>query len=1384
MDCNTIQIFVNSRRTIALLDTGAFKSCISGKMADKLGLVPDKSKLTLSALQSAGGECLTITGIVQLSIKINGLVIPFDFQVIPTLSVNLILGIDFLTTTKAKIDLSTSTVTFYDDLVMSPLTTKVKNNPSIVTLSESIVIPPQCEAIIPVDIAACYALQPSIIEPITHFKCRRVILAKCAVEPREHRTMCRVLNANNSAVVLKKGSPVAKISPILQNEQSQQHQQHSDTVTHAKSADEKLKWPDSAINRKNLTKEQQDILAKFLNKNTDLIANDIADLPGTDLIQHRIETGDAPPQRQRAYRHPPHIKHEIERQTAELLKHGIISESDSLWNAPIILVKKKDQQMRFVTDFRKLNSVTKPIFFPIPTLDDVVDCMSENKPSLFTVLDLRHAYFQIKLDPETSYKSGFVTHQGVFQYNRLAFGLTNAPATWQHLISTVLRRILWKNALAYLDDIIIWSNNFEEHLQHLEYVFQCLRAAKLRLNPSKCEFLLTKVTYLGHVITPDGIAVDTKKIEAMLSYPVPKTQKQLRQALGLFNYYRKFVLRYSQRVGCLTHLLKKGVPFEWTPECDAAFADLKMAMTTTPVLAFADMSREFILTCDASQTSIAYILGQIGLDGKEHVVSYGGRNLRSNEKNFGITELECLALLEGVKQYHVYLANRPFVVYTDHLSLKYLKTLKNSTGRLFRWALALQPYSFEVKFKSGITNGNADALSRRHYQTSECGDNDNSPLTNVLESGNVDRPTFNVFDALKPTLDYDEMADCNTLSQPTSKPMVDSDSLAQNWTRNAEIFSLALAQQNRSDLTAIQLEFHPADCCHHAIAAINNQSVVTPAEPIALTKGSLPTLQRQCPDFQPYFSYLEMGELPSDDTTARKIIMESENFVIIDKTLYHLFHPRRKNLEQIKPVISQICVPRVLREQILLSYHDQNAHIGIEKLFESVKQKYYWRNLYIDCRDYTLSCQECQRSKTSTRAKRAPLKSIETTSKIFSRFHLDILGPLPETADGFKYILVGIEALSRYPIAIPMKTQEAEEVAQIIYRDLISTFGAPTTLLTDRGSNFTSKLVTALCKLFHISRALTSSYHPQTNSVSELFNKNLLQTFRLYCTNQSDWIHYIPSVLMAYRSAPVKSTGMSPFFVLYGQEMSLPIDTSIINELNVTGNAEDYIRRLLPDLQIARDIASQNITESQAASKLYYDRNTAFPNYHCGDKVMLFDFSNKKGVSPKIKRRWLGPYFIVQVGENFTYKLVNCQDMRPVKAMVHANRLKPFRESRDAMHTRNLPPKPSTPHVPADQNHDQVDPSTSMPSKSNTADHIVKPNELHEIDRILRSKRQGKSTQYLIKWQDGATSWEPASNVPEFVKSQFIIEQMNRKNALRRSPRQIHRKESKNYYYY
>jgi hypothetical protein len=427
-------------------------------------------------------------------------------------------------------------------------------------------------------------------------------------------------------------------------------------------------------------------------------------------VEHHINTGDAAPIMQRRRRHAVNENQVVDDNVDNMLKDGVVEPGSGAWGFPVVHVRKKDGTVRFCIDYRALNAVTVKDVYPLPRVDETLEALFGSMR--FTSLDLHAGYWQLAVAQQDRPKTAFTTRRGLFQFCRMPFGLCNAPGTFQRLMDCVLRGLTWVCCLVYLDDVIIFSKStVARHVVELAVVLERLSAAGLSLKAAKCSFAETKMEYLGHDLTTEGIQPTPRLVKAVADFPRPRDAAEVRRFVALAGYYRRFLPSFGARMSPLTKLLRKASERRWGSEQEEAFAWAKAGLSRRPVLVYPNYQLPFKLTTDASKAGLGAVLFLDQGHG-DQPIAYASKANSLAVAKYTISELECLAVVWAVKLFRPHLYGRKFVIVTDHVALKWLMTCKEPAGRLHRWALTLQEFDFEVVYRPGRENSVADALSR------------------------------------------------------------------------------------------------------------------------------------------------------------------------------------------------------------------------------------------------------------------------------------------------------------------------------------------------------------------------------------------------------------------------------------------------------------------------------------------------------------------------------------------------------------------------------------------------------------------------------------------------------------------------------------------------
>lgn len=456
-------------------------------------------------------------------------------------------------------------------------------------------------------------------------------------------------------------------------------------------------------------------LEKILKDNCEVFSRNKKDLGYCPVIKHDIITRPVAPINLKPRRVPMALESKVDQEVDEMLDKGVIQPTVSPWNSPIVLVRKKNNDIRFCVDYRALNSVTLRPIFPLPDTKHILDHLEGS--SYFTTIDVSSAFHQCEVREHDRLKTAFTTRHGQFEFIRMPFGLCGATATWQRLMHEILKGNNWEKCLIYVDDVIVFGKTVDQHLENLSIILKKLKEAGIKLSPSKCDFFKKTMKFLGHVISSDGIKTDPEKIQKVKAWCLPKTKDELRTFLAFCNYYRKFVKNFAQHTILLEKMMtnetKKSDALIWNDESMEAFENLKIQLVSAPLLGFPRGNGDtFILDTDASFDTIGSVLSQVQ-DGKEIVIEYGSRKMTKAEMKYCVTRKELLAVVHFAKQFRHYLLGAKFVIRIDHKALEWmLNWTKPSSTQYCKWIAELQQYDFIIQHRPGREHANADALSR------------------------------------------------------------------------------------------------------------------------------------------------------------------------------------------------------------------------------------------------------------------------------------------------------------------------------------------------------------------------------------------------------------------------------------------------------------------------------------------------------------------------------------------------------------------------------------------------------------------------------------------------------------------------------------------------
>lgn len=675
----------------------------------------------------------------------------------------------------------------------------------------------------------------------------------------------------------------------------------------------------------------------------------------------------------------------VEAEIKRMIKMGIIEKSNSPYSIPIVPVFKKNGEVRLCLDARKINELIIPDCERPISMETMFTKF--NNVKCISTLDLRSGYWQIPLSSESKEPCSFLINGRNYSYRRLPFGLNVSGAEFQKGMDMVLGPLVHKFVTIYIDDILITSENTEQHYQHIREVLERFKKFNVTVNLAKCQFFQQEVSFLGHIITTEGIRMDEEKIKTIQRFKTPSTKKDLQSYLGFLNFYRRYIDKFAHNIEPMVELLRKNCPWTWETKHQNAFEKSKQDFLKEVIIAFPDFSKPLYINTDASNSAIGGELFQI-IDDNRATLGFASRILKPAETRYTTTELEALALVYCCSKFRQYLIGHKIIIQTDHMALTFIKQCQLSNGRLTRWALALQEYDFEIVHIPGKMNIAADTLTR--------------------------------------------------------------------YPREGE--------------TRIE-------------------------QRISINKIKTPSYSRTLNE-----KLLNMSEEQAKDKHIHRLLHKQTACVT---TKNNIVFSRKGETDK-----WQIMIPKHIANMIATETHEIMGHPGRYKTYHAIREEYSFANMHRIVAETVKNCDTCQRNKPINYAPGGRITT-HKPKKILEKVSIDLMGPLPTGRGGTHFILAILDTFSKYIKLYALKRATTKAIIKRLVQDYIPEMGTPETILSDNGTQFTSRTWNETMAKLDIKCAFSTKYHPQSNPV-ERYNREIGRLLRTYCNDQhTKWPLYL-----------------------------------------------------------------------------------------------------------------------------------------------------------------------------------------------------------------------------------------------------------------------------------
>ena len=1052
------------------------------------------------------------------------------------------------------------------------------------------------------------------------------------------------------------------------------------------------------------------------------------------------------------YNASPAKREAIDKQIDLWLSQDVIEESKSPWGAPVIIVYRNGKP-RMCIDYRKMNKATVADQHPIPRQTDILAALSGAQ--YLSVFDALSGFTQLEFDEESRPISAFRTHRGLHQFKRMPFGWRNGPPEFQRVMQEILAPYLWVFSLVYIDDIVVYSRTFEDHLKHVDLVLKAITKSGITLSPPKCHLGYRSIVVLGNKVSRLGPSTHHEKLKAVWELEAPRDRKKLESFLGLAVYFSSYIPYFSWMANPLfKRLRQKETPYEWNDELQNCFDLIKSALVSAPVRGHPEPGQAYRLYTDASDYAIAGALQQLQyiaikdlkgtraykklqdafkkgdkvpdlttrlskeFDDKraqpdwganweetlvpvERVVAYWSRVLHSAETRYSATEREALAAKEALVRFQPLIEGERVLLVTDHSALTWAKTYENANRRLAAWGLVFAAFpEMVIIHRPGRAHSNVDPLSRLPR------------VPGFVSPAREDLPSHSL------STEHEEL-------QRLWHEFIKERELTKD---SGVVTTRALSKRNKQRAAATSLD--PDDKLESSEASPAEESPKRPegSSPPAVstnlhihadeeTVRKFTESYKKDKDFAPLIT--RTIEEPQDARKHRAYRMSDNGLLYFEDADHNI----------------RLCVPALERTNIIKEVHDgahETAHAGWERTLATLRDRFYWPRMRADVTDYVRTCDPCQKIKHDRGAGTGYLQPLDIPINPFDHISLDFITGLPTSQDK-DTILVVVDKLTKYAHFIATTAEvTAEESAILLFKRIIKFFGMPSRIIGDRDPRWTSTVWNSLAQLFGTRLALSTSKHPQTDGQTEVMNQHLETMLRAYVQeDRAGWASWLDVLQFAYNNSIHSSHKSKPAELLLGYKPRSPLDFLKEHGLTIVEGQQELRARLMK-LVAHRESARDAIKRSTDRQAFQYDKGRRAPQLKVGNEVLLnphvLELIEAKGKGRKLIQRKIGPFEVMEIISPTAYRL-RLPDSYPMHNVVNIQHLSKYHRSPDVL----------------------------RPKIANPRD-LLKSSEEYEVEKIVGEKRHKGKIYYRVRWKGyGAEddSWQSARdlrNAPELLK--------------------------------